>query len=204
MKEKMSKSVFIILTVAALTFAGCNSTNVERVSASSETDISGYWNDTDVRIVAEDLIDQCISARWYSDYIKLNKRKPVVILGRFRNNSDEHLDASIILKKFEMSLIKTGKVSFVASSSERKSVRRERDDQQINSSLETAKNIGNETAADYMLQGEIKTIVDSNGKKTARVYYVSAELIDIETNEKVWLGENASVKKIITRSSVRF
>lgn len=204
MKEIMSKSVFIILTVAALTFAGCNSTNVERVSASSETDISGYWNDTDVRIVAEDLIDQCISARWYSDYIKLNKRKPVVILGRFRNNSDEHLDASIILKKFEMSLIKTGKVSFVASSSERKSVRRERDDQQINSSLETAKNIGNETAADYMLQGEIKTIVDSNGKKTARVYYVSAELVDIETNEKVWLGENASVKKIITRSSVRF
>ena len=55
-----------------------------------------------------------------------------------------------------------------------------------------------------MLQGDIKTIVDSNGKKTSRTYYISAELVNIETNEKIWLGENSSIKKIITRPANSF
>lgn len=185
-------------------FLGCESSNVERIPADTQTDLSGYWNDTDVRIVAQDLTEQVLGAPWYNNFTRENKKKPVVIIGTFRNKSDEHLDTTIISKKLEVSLINSGKVVSVANASERTEVREERDDQQINSSIETAKNIGNETAADYILQGDIKTIVDSNGKKTTRTYYVSAELIDIENNTKVWLGENSSIKKIITRSSLKF
>lgn len=114
------------------------------------------------------------------------------------------MDTTIISKKLEFSLINTGKVTSVANASERQEIRDERDDQQINSSLETAKNLGSEIAADFMLQGDVKTIVDSNGKTTTRTYYVSAELVDLEKNTKIWLGENSSIKKIITRSSAKF
>lgn len=192
-----------LLSISLFLFS-CETTNIDRVDPTTQTDLSGYWNDTDVRIVADDLINQLINATWYTNYIRETGKKPVVIVGTFRNKSDEHIDTTIISKKLEVSLIKTGKIISVANSSERDEIRQERDDQQINSSLDTAKNIGNETGADYMLQGDIKTIVDSNGKKTSRTYYISAELVNIETNEKIWLGENSSIKKIITRPANSF
>ena len=64
--------------------------------------------------------------------------------------------------------------------------------------------LGNETGADYMLFGSVKTIVDQTKGKTLRSYVVNAELIDIETNKKVWVGENSEIRKLITRSSVRW
>ena len=97
----------------------------------------------------------------------------------------------------------SGKVEFVASSSERDEVRNERNDQQINSSEDTAKSLGNETGADFILQGSVKTIVDTDGKIMSRTYYVTTELINIETNKKIWMDDNSSIKKIIKSSSVR-
>ncbi|MBQ0003409.1 MAG: penicillin-binding protein activator LpoB [Treponema sp.] len=201
MKKLLSFAALLSLLVF---FAGCETTRVERIDAGTQTDISGYWNDTDVRIVAADLIEQVTGAQWYKDFINENGRKPVVIVGTFRNKSDEHIDTTIISKKLEIALVNSGKVKSVAAKNERNEIRKERDEQQLNSSLETAKNIGNETAADFMLQGDVKTIVDTNGKISTRTYFVSAELINIETTDKVWLGENAEIKKSIKRPSVRF
>lgn len=197
-----------LLSVAALTcllifFTGCESTKVERISSDTQTDISGYWNDTDVKIVANDLINQVTTAQWYKNFVNENGRKPVVIVGTFRNRSDEHIDTTIISKKLEIALVNSGKVKSVAAKNERQEVRDERDEQQLNSSLETAKNIGNETAADFMLQGELKTIVDSNGTLSTKTYFVSAELINIETTDKVWIGENDEIKKSIKRPKVK-
>ena len=48
-----------------------------------------------------------------------------------------------------------------------------------------------------MLIGSVKTIVDAVSGKSTRTYYVTAELIDIETNRKLWAGEDSSIKKLI-------
>lgn len=201
----MKKTVFFAITISlAALFTACTSSTVERVDFDSQQDISGYWNDTDARIVSNDLAEQLIDSQWYNTFIRENDRKPVIVIGSFRNKTDEHINTSIISKKLEISLLNTGKVVSVANSSERKEIREERDNQQINASLDSAKNIGNETAADFMLQGDIKTIVDSNGQKTVRTYYVTAELVDVETNTKIWLGENSTIKKVINYSTVRF
>lgn len=200
------KKILHVLFILSLSmaFTGCLSSGVERVDAGTQTDLSGYWNDTDVRIVTNDLASQVTESSWYTNFIKEEGRKPVIITGSFRNNSDEHMDTSIISRKLEISLINTGKVLSVAAGNARNEVRKERDDQQMNASLESAKNIGNETAADFMLQGDVKTIVDSDGRTVTRTYFVSAELIDIETNTKIWVGENSSIKKIIRYAAARF
>ena len=200
------KKYFVLalsLSVASV-FIGCVSSTVERVDFDSQQDLSGYWNDTDARIVSNDLAEQLTDSSWYNKFIQENDRKPVIIIGSIRNNTDEHINTSIISKKLEISLINTGKVLSVANSSERKEIRDERDDQQINASIDSAKNIGNETAADFMLRGDIKTIVDSDGLKSVRTYFVTAELVDIETNTKIWLGENSTIKKVIRYSATRF
>ena len=200
------KKYFVLalsLSVASV-LTGCVSSTVERVDFDSQQDLSGYWNDTDARIVSNDLAEQLTDSSWYNKFIQENDRKPVIIIGSIRNNTDEHINTSIISKKLEISLINTGKVLSVAKSSERKEIRDERDDQQINASIDSAKNIGNETAADFMLRGDIKTIVDSDGLKSVRTYFITAELVDIETNTKIWLGENSTIKKVIRYSATRF
>lgn len=200
------KKYFVLalsLSVASV-LTGCVSSTVERVDFDSQQDLSGYWNDTDARIVSNDLAEQLTDSSWYNRFIQENDRKPVIIIGSIRNNTDEHINTSIISKKLEISLINTGKVLSVANSSERKEIRDERDDQQINASIDSAKNIGNETAADFMLRGDIKTIVDSDGLKSVRTYFITAELVDIETNTKIWLGENSTIKKVIRYSATRF
>lgn len=205
----MKKSFFYFLILfIVFTFTSCESTgnvNVKRVSADTVTDLSGYWNDTDIRLVAEEIINGCLTSPRILGYpLTHNGALPVVIVGSYRNKSDEHIDTEILTKKLETALVNSGKVEFVASSSERLELREERKDQQINSSEETAKSLGNETAADYMLQGSIKTIVDTDGQTMTRTYYVTTEMIHIENNKKIWMNDNSSIKKVIKRPSVRF
>ncbi|MCQ2611312.1 MAG: penicillin-binding protein activator LpoB [Treponema sp.] len=205
MKKVLYPAIILALTSV---FTGCLSTEtvtVERVETKEVIDLSGYWNDADVNIVCEDLVSKCLSAQWYKIFQMYNsKRNPVIIVGKFKNNSDEHIDTTIISKKMEIALLDSGKVDSVANDSERSQVRQERNDQQSYSSVDSAKRLGYEQAADYMLSGEIKTIIDSNGEVTTRTYYISAELINIETNRKIWAGENSSIKKKITHPKLTF
>ncbi len=194
-----------ILLVLMLSFAmlGCSS-KVERIDSNEVVDLSGNWNDTDVRMVARALVDSCLNdSPAIRNFTSRNRKAPVVIVGTIRNNSDEHIDTSILAKQLEAALINSGAVDFVANAYERDEIRNERDDQQRNASMATAARLANETGANFMLVGAIKTIVDSNGKDMVRSYFVTAELIDIETNRKLWVGENSEIKKYISRSSVR-
>lgn len=202
MMKKLSLIGLVVL-LAFVVLVGCSSTKVDRVSPDTITDLSGYWNDTDVRIVAESLIADCVNAPAITNYIRNNNSLPVVIVGNFRNDSDEHIDTSILTKKFEVALINSGKVDFVASSSERGEIRQEREEQQAWASEETAKRLANETGADFMLIGSVKTMVDQLDNTSTRTYWVYAELIDIESNRKLWLGENSEIKKVITKSKTR-
>jgi len=196
----MKKSVMLAFALISsfVIFTGCSSApEVTRVSSDTQTDLSGYWNDTDVRLVSETIIKDCLSSPRVAQFEKNKGELPVVIVGTFRNDSDEHIDTSIITKKMEAAIINSGKAEFVASKTERSEIRDERQEQQSWSSEATAKAIANETGADYILIGSVKTIVDKAGKYATRTYYVYAELIDVESNKKIWMGSNEEIKKVI-------
>jgi uncharacterized protein (TIGR02722 family) len=200
----LALAIILIFTSCATQNLSIKRDGVTRVDAETVTDFSGYWNDTDVRIVADSLINSCLNSAAVNNFIRENGKPPVVIVGSFKNESDEHIDTSILAKRFETILINTGKVDFVASSQERGEIRYEREAQQSWASEETAKQLANETGADFMLIGSVKTIVDSDGKQMSRTYWVYAQLINVESNRSLWAEENSEIKKIISRSKVRF
>jgi TolB-like protein len=176
---------------------------VKRVDADTVTDLSGYWNDTDVRIVCDSLIRACLEApRVVQENGRLG-RNPVFLVGPFRNESDEHIDTSIIADIMELAILNSGRADFVAGGAAREALRQERQDQQGNASEATARRLANETGADFLLTGSVKTIVDRNGNTRVRTYYVTAELTNIETNMRLWMDQNNSIKKIIKTSNVR-
>lgn len=201
----MKTTLTITTFIAALFLAGCASTpQITRVSSDTQTDLSGYWNDTDVRIVCESLINESLSSPRIAQFKKNTGNLPVFIVGTFRNDSDEHIDTSIITNKMQTAILNSGKAEFVAGKGDRGEIRDERTDQQSQASEDTAKAIGNETGADFMLIGSVKTIVDKAGKFSTRTYFVYADLINVETNTIIWKGENNEIKKVIKTPSTKF
>jgi len=193
------KKVLFIICVVSLMVSSCETMGVVRVDSQRQTDLSGYWNDTDVRIVCEALIRDCLaSARVDQEIRARGGRIPTVIVGRFRNESDEQINTEIISSIMETVIFNSGKLDFVAGGNTRTDLRAERQDQQSNSSEATAASLGNERGADFMFTGSIRTIVDRAGNQTVRTYFVTAELTNIETNARLWLGQNTEIKKVIT------
>jgi uncharacterized protein (TIGR02722 family) len=194
---------FLFPVFCAVLIAGCSSTKVDRVSVDETMDLSGRWNDTDSRLVAEQMISEVFARSWASDFTTANGRKPVVIVGTVRNLSSEHLETGVFIKDVERELVNSGKVRFVAASAERGELRRERLEQQQFASEETAKRLAAEIGADYMLNGSIKTQMDKEGREQVKFYQVDLELVNIESNEKVWIGTK-KIKKFVKKPLLKF
>jgi uncharacterized protein (TIGR02722 family) len=189
------------LLMLTLVLAGCGK-KVTRVSANSTTDLSGRWNDTDSRLVAEEMLRDCLSAGWYNVYASQNET-PTVIVGSIRNKSHEHIDAETFTKDIERALTNSGKVDFVASKGERDQLRDERADQANNASVESRKKSGEERGAELMLIGSINSIVDQEGSKSVIFYQINLELVNIETGRKQWIGDK-KIKKYVSKNAVKF
>lgn len=189
---------FAVLFLLAAGLASCGTTKVERVAVDETIDLSGRWNDSDSRFVAEEMIGQVFAHPWADDYIARTGKKPVVIVGTIRNMSSEHLETGVFAKDIERELVNSGKVKFVANANERTEIRQERLEQQQFATEETAKRLAAETGADYMLKGSIKTQMDVEGREQVKFYQTDLELIAIESNEKVWIGTK-KIKKVVKK-----
>ena len=54
-----------------------------------------------------------------------------------------------------------------------------------------------------MLIGNISSIIDKEGGEAVKYYQINMELVDIATNQKVWIGEK-KIKKIVTQDKYKF
>ena len=194
------RNILAVLIVLVVLVTGCSAIKVKRIEGDEAIDFSGRWNDTDSRLTAKEMIDDSLSALWLNSFSEKSQRSPVVIVGAIINKSHEHINAELFTKDLERSLIRSGRVKFVASPQERGQIRQEREDQHAGyTSPETRKAIGRETGADFMLIGSINSIKDDTRGRYLILYEVNLELIDLETNEKAWIGQK-NIRKVVTRS----
>ena len=202
MKNPLFALVALVLALGML--SACTSApRVTRVDTDARIDLSGRWNDTDARIVSNSLINDCLNAPSVAQFIQQfyaqNGRRPAALVGRFRNDSSEHIDTAIISRAMERAIVNSGMLYFVAGGDTREEIRNERTDQLLFASDETAAALANETGAILLLTGSINSIVDRAGNRTLRSYFVSAELTNIETNRRLWMGENSEIRKEIVQ-----
>ncbi len=196
----MKQIITILALSLLLLFTACGpSVSVQRVSSDTATDLSGKWNDTDSRLVSEEMVRDMVSRPWMSRFTQSEGRSPVVIIGTMRNLSSEHIEMQTFAKDISRELLNSGLIRFVAPRDDRDEVRDEREDQQYYASEETAKRMAQELGADYMLQGSVKTIMDKVDRVQAKFYQVDLQLVDVETSETVWIGSK-EIKKIVESS----
>ena len=190
------------LAAAMLVVVGCNNKRVARIDPNAVTDLSGRWNDVDSRLVANALITQSLSAPWVARHTAASGgAAPAVIVGDFRNKTMEHIAVATFVRDLERAYVQSEAVRVVASRGEREEVRAERTDQQQHAASPTRASLGMEQGARFMLQGDVQAIEDEEGRERVVYYQIDATLLDLESNEKVWVGQHR-IKKYIDRRRI--
>lgn len=192
----------LVLATAVAGLAGCGGKQVTRVDADTTIDLSGRWNDTDSRLVSEEMTADALAKPWYTNYMQKGGDRPTVIVGTVRNKTTEHIETATFIGDIERAFINSGMVRVVATADEREQLRDERADQGKYASDETIKQFGREQGADYMLIGTMSAINDREGGDEVRFYQVDLTLVDIESNEKVWTGQK-KIKKFVGRGKYK-
>lgn len=192
----MKKLILSSTVIIALMMGSC-SRKVTRVNPDKQIDYSGRWNDVDSKMVAEELTKQILGEKWLGSFSEAHPgKKPVVICGFIKNKSSEHIEAETFIKDIERAFINSGMVTLVQGGEKRQEIRGERADQQENAAQSTMKKFGLEKGADYMLQGDINSIIDSYKRDKVVFYQINLELSDLQSNEVVWLGDKKLKKTV--------
>lgn len=174
----------------------CQTRKVTRIDPATQVDLSGRWNDSDSRKVADQIIFDLFESDKFKIYAKDLGRKPVMVIGLIRNRTAEHIDSDNFVKKFELVIHNSGVADIVESSAFRDHLRVERTEQQDFADPATAKKFGKELGADLMLFGEMSSETDIYQNKRVVNYITTVFLTDIETNRRVWYGQN-EIKKFV-------
>ncbi len=72
----------MLVSVFALMLGAC-STEVKRVGVEEVRDLSGNWNDTDSRLVSEEMIRDSMAGGWLTRHEQKSKKRRLLLLARF-------------------------------------------------------------------------------------------------------------------------
>ena len=151
--------------------------------------------------------EQIVSAGWLADHYQTtsSQDKPVIkLMGVIKRTDDRNVNEQYFGKQLERFLLNSRQVRVVAASGQEGINVQERDRQATHASDATVKTQRNEIGADYTLQTIINSQNETDGGgKSVRAYLVNLELVHVETNEKVWIGEKR-IRKVVEQASARW
>jgi penicillin-binding protein activator len=180
----------------SLAFFSACAPQVSRIDPSASVDLSGRWNDSDSRAVADQMINQITSSQRFKEYADAKGARPTIIVGLVRNKTSEHIDANTYIKKLEAAIFNSGLANIVESDEFRDKLRVERVQQQDFADPSTVAEWGKETGADLMLFGEMSSETDVYHNQRVVNYITTLFLTDMESNQRVWYGQQ-EIKKYI-------
>src|SRR4051794_3026952 len=108
MQRRVMASWSAAILAVGMSACASSSRQVKRVDATTQTDLSGKWNDTDARLTSESLINECFAAGWLPGFVQEQNRKPSVRVRGIVNKTDEHIDAQVFIKNIERAMVNSG------------------------------------------------------------------------------------------------
>lgn len=189
----MRKLIAILIPAVLLS---CQHRVVSRVSPDTAMDLSGRWNDTDSKLVAQKMISDLLESSQFKAYADALGHKPAIIVGTIRNKTSEHIDAENYVRRMELAIYESNVADIVESGAFRDRLRKERAEQQDFASTESAAEWGKELGADLMLFGEMLSETDVYNNRRTVNYTTTLFLTDVETNRRVWYGQH-EIKKFV-------
>lgn len=185
------RRLFFVIAIASLfsLFTACGSkqfTGGKYDDLSEERHLDDKFNDTDMRKIAETMVQSLIG----SHIVQGNKKAPVVLVTLVKNRSQEHIDMKSMTDKIRVALIKSGRFRFT-DKEVRGEIAEEMGYQGASGYVdpETARKKGKQIGAEYFLTGEITDRVQEVGGKKYVYYKCTFNLVNIQTGLLDWTDE---------------
>lgn len=181
--------------------AGCAQKSVVRygdATAVETTDIN--FGSTDLQKVAGEMTDSLLLSPVVGTLTQ-NKR-PIMFVERLKNKTSEHIDTESITDSISTKLLRSGKFRFV-DMARVEAAREQIKFQQDSGMVDTNKAVqfGKQVGAEYMLYGNLSSIVKSNKDKSDVYYKFTLRLMDLESGLVEWADET-EIRKTKVKASV--
>jgi uncharacterized protein (TIGR02722 family) len=186
---KMARGCFAALGVmtAVLVLGGCAESQHVRYGDPGKVEtLTTEWGSTDLQAVADRMVGSLIRHP-----VIATGNRPVVQVSTVKNKTTEHIDTKSVTDKIRTALIKTGMVRMTAVSDANREILENLQYQSESGvvSKKTAKGVGKQIGADYLLYGEIDSIVKRDGRSEDVYYKFTLNLVDVETGIIEWSDE---------------
>ncbi len=181
--------------------AGCAKKSVVRYGDATSvetTDIS--FGSTDLQKVAGEMTDSLLLSPVVGTLTQ-NKR-PIMFVERIKNKTSEHIDTESITDSVSTKLLRSGKFRFVDMGrveAAREQMKFQQDGGMVDASK--AVQFGKQVGAEYMLYGNLSSIVKSNKDKSDVYYKFTLRLMDLESGLVEWADET-EIRKTKAKESV--
>ena len=185
--NKLLVAASLSLTLIAL--GGCTNKSVIRygdATAVETTDIN--FGSTDLQKIASQMTDSLLLSPVVGT-LTANTR-PILFVESIKNKTSEHIDTESITDSVSTKLLRSGKFRFV-DMARVAAVREQLDFQQNSGLVDTSKAIaiGQQVGAQYMLYGNLSSIVKSNKDKSDVYYKFTLRLMDLKSGLVEWADE---------------
>ena len=182
----------VVVTVAAFSLAfiaGCANKAVVSygdAGAVETTDIS--FGSTDLQKIANEMTDYLLVSPVVGTLTE-NKR-PIMFVERIKNKTSEHIDTESVTDSVSTKLLRSGKFRFV-DMGRVNAVRKQLEFQNEGGLVDPNKAVqfGKQVGAEYMLYGNLSSIVKTNSDKSDVYYKLTLRLMDLESGLVEWADE---------------
>ena len=182
----MKKSIIALLGLAVI-LGGCsNKVSYGDAQAVETTTID--FGSTDLQTIAGEMVDSMMASGSVS-YITRDQR-PIVFVERIKNKTSEHIDTESITDTISTKMLNSGKFRFVDMDrveSVREQLNFQNNDELVNQS--SAIQFGKMVGAQYMLYGNLSSIVKKDGSDQDVYYKMTMRLMDLESGLIEWADE---------------
>lgn len=156
------------------------------------------FSENDMQLIAKKMIQSMAG----SDIVGSNGA-PVVMVGKMRNRTSEHIDMTMLSDKVRTQLIQSGRFRF-ADVMNRRDIAEEYEYQQSGYvDPDQAKGPGSQTGAEYLLTGTLTANVQQAGRNKLIYYKATFQLTNLLTSEIAWTDEK-EIRKAYKKRHIGF
>ena len=195
------KRLLIPISLLLVTTA-CNQPVTSYGSAQKTETVNADFGSTDLQMIAETMVNSLLDANKIERDPAEPNKAPLVAVARITNNTSEHIDTTSISDKIRTSLIKSGKVRFIAMEAQADLMAQYKH-QAAMADSSTAKTAGKQAGAKYILRGDITSIVKNEGRTKDVYYKFTLNLVDVESAVIEWADEK-EIRKDQVRKLIAF
>lgn len=196
----MNKGIIALIGLA-IVLGGCSNKVSYGDAQEAETTTIDFGS-TDLQKIAGEMTDSMLMSGSVAAITRDNR--PIVFVERIKNKTSEHIDTESITDTVSTKMLNSGKFRFVDMDrveSVRKQLKFQNNDELVDQS--SAIQFGKMVGAQYMLYGNLASIVKQAGSKKDVYYKMTMRLMDLETGLIEWADET-EIRKNESKSLLGF